>query len=139
MIRWLIYAFETPSAFPNDARKYAINVLGHAIVVGGIPAALFAIFAHVIVVHLSDWAGVTLPAVAAQWFGLVLTAVLYAAWEMAQFQFMRASAPDGLSDWAFVMLGHLTVATLNPALFVIFLAYFASGVLSRQRRETFYF
>lgn len=136
---WIIYAFNTPSAFAMNWRKWLTNQVGHLSLVGALPAFLAAYYAQTMVILLADHGGPLLPAVAAQWFILCLVALLYALWEWAQYSWKGASDADCLADWSFVMLGHLTAATLNPVLAIILVTLLASGARSRARQETFYF
>lgn len=136
---WILYAFNTPSAFPSDWKAWLTNQVGHLSIVGALPALLGAYYAQTLVILLADHGGPVWPAVAAQWMILVLVALLYALWEWAQYHWKGASDADCLADWSFVMLGHLVAATLNPVLAVILVTLLASGARSRARQETFYF
>ena len=139
MIRWLIYAFNTPSAFPDDWRRWLRNQCGHTIGVGAIPAALMAHFAPALAVLIHDDLGLTTSGLALQVGLLFLTAALYGLWELGQYRLRGARASDCLADWAFVMLGHFAAATFNPILAVILAVFLASGALSRAKEDTFYF
>lgn len=94
--------FYTPSSFEGDARGFALNAAGHALIVG----ALAAFF---------------LPA----W--IVLTA--YAVWEFAQWRHCKAEAWDCIHDWAFVAGGALAVS--EPLILIPLAGFYAAGILRR--------
>lgn len=96
--------FDTPSSFESDPRGFARNAIGHALIVGALPAYLF-------------------PAM------IPLALALYAAWEVAQWRLRDAAPWDCVHDWAYVAGG--AVAVLHPVIALPLAAFFAADVLRR--------
>lgn len=138
-LKWIVFAFNTPSAFADSWRDWLINQAGHTLGVGALPGFLIATYAPVLAVLTHDHLGLSIAALTFQVAGVALTAALYGLWEFGQYRLRGARASDCIADWAFVMLGHFTAATLNPILAVILIAFLASGALSRAQDDTFYF
>lgn len=106
MIRWLLDAFRSPSAFRGDPRGYLRNQVGHAVLVGWLPVAAFG-----------PWAlAVTLPA--------------YLAWEYGQWVVAEAEAWDSAEDVAHVLAG-ATAALFWPVA-AVSAAFLTAGYLRRR-------
>lgn len=100
----LAQLFNTPSSFEGAPWKFARNALGHALIVGALPAFLF-------------------PA----WVLAFLA--LYALWEVAQWRLREAEAWDCFHDFAYVCGGALAVSA--PIILAPLAAFFIADVLRR--------
>jgi hypothetical protein len=107
-VKWLLDKLRSPSAFNDDPRGYAINQLGHAVVVGFFPVAAFG-----------AWGLAVLP--------------LYAVWEVVQFKRYQAELSDCFEDAAFVTLG---AALVFPPLAVAALVLFVWAGAQKRREWT---
>lgn len=103
----IVHMWKTPSAFRDDWRAYARNQLGHVAAVGLVPALLLG------------------PV------GAAIILVLFALWELTQWQFRRAEASDGLEDWGFVCGGAVLGVTGQPGHAFVIAAFLAAGIVSR--------
>lgn len=106
-MNWLLTLFRTPSGFPDDPWGYLRNQIGHAYIVGGV-GALF------------------LP--------LWMIAILYAAWEFAQYEWFYGEAWDGVEDMGHVMFVACIVSYLTPAFLAVHALFLISGFLRRKQR-----
>lgn len=107
---YLRYLFDTPSAFWDDWRAYARNVILHALLVG-----LVAVAADFIV-----------PG-----YGFIAGGLFYAAWELAQWRLRSAAPDDCLEDWGFVQIGALAYLTMDWRVLAVAAAFLAAGIMRR--------
>jgi hypothetical protein len=103
---YLLYLFNTPSAFYDSPKQYVMNVVGHTILIG----------------------------LAMHFFGFVVGGLIYAAWELAQWKLRNASPADCWEDWAFVMCGSASWATQDWKFAVIATAFLVAGTLWRREQ-----
>ncbi|WP_299734639.1 hypothetical protein [uncultured Roseobacter sp.] len=104
MTRLIARLFRNPDAYRIDPGGYARNQIGHFLVIGALPV----------------WLG----------FPLWVVVVIYALFEWAQWRFAEAEPSDGLEDFAFVLMGALSVDDLMitaPAV-----SFLAAGYLFRK-------
>jgi hypothetical protein len=96
--------FDTPSSFEGQPAQFARNAIGHALIVGALPAFL-----------LPGW--------------LPLFLVGYVTWEAAQWRWRQAEAWDCLHDFAYVLSGALAV--FEPVILGPLLMFLVADVLRR--------
>lgn len=111
LIERLVHLWKTPSAFRGDWRRYAINVLGHAGLVGFLPGLLLG------------------PG------GLGLALGVYAMWEMSQWQFRRAEVSDCWEDWSFVACGAFFGLTGSLGYLVLLASFMVAGIAWRVEEQ----
>lgn len=106
-VAYVVFLFTTPSAFRDNWLAYARNVALHIALVGCLSAQL----------------------------GFVAGAIVYAAWEGAQWAFEKGDASDCIEDWAFVQTGALAWLTLDWRIVLIAIAFLLSGTLWRRMNQ----
>ena len=106
--RRIAYAWNSPSAFHGNWRKYTLNQGGHALAIGTV-TGLLGIF----------W--IVFP--------------LYIVWEATQWQFRRAAISDCLEDIAFVLAGGLFGMTLQFGYLWLVALFLASGAIWRAEEK----
>lgn len=99
--------FRTPTAFETDPWGFLWNQLGHAVIVGALPAWIFGLWA--------------LPFIAAG----------YAVWEIAQMVWHDAEGWDVIEDWSFVMTGAVAASSGSLWFGLCGLAFLIAGTLRR--------
>jgi hypothetical protein len=107
--------FRSPSSYPDDARAWLRNQVGHTVAVGIMSAILLLQFGLP-----QAWLGV-IPAV-------------YAVWEWAQWRWQGATVSDCADDEMFVSLGVALVATGSPWIAMTIGLALVSGYQRRQGR-----
>lgn len=107
----LAYLWRTPSAFLDDWRAYARNVILHAVLVGLVSAAC----------------DVFVPG-----YGFIAGGLLYAVWEATQWRLQNAAPDDCLEDWGFVQSGALAYLTADWRIAAIAASFLLSGILRRR-------
>ncbi|GAA0309174.1 hypothetical protein [Rhodovulum strictum] len=105
---WLRELFLTPSAFPDDPRKYARNQVLHFALVGALPVALIG-----------------------PWFAPI-SLTLYAGWEWLQWRYLGGDLSDGLEDMAFQSAGVILCVTLFWPMLVPMGLILGAGVALRR-------
>lgn len=96
--------FDTPSSFEHEPWAFLRNAVGHALIVGFLPALLLPQFIAVFLVG-------------------------YAAWEFAQWRLRQAEPWDCCHDFAYVSGGAL--AAFEPLIFVVLSWFLIADVLRR--------
>lgn len=108
LLDWIVNAWLDPSAFRKDWRKFAKNQLGHALLIGAVPAYFLGLA------------------------GLVAVMALFTIWEWSQWWLRGAEPADAFEDWGFVFGGAMLGLTLDPGYAVMVICFLLAGVLWRR-------